>query len=123
MRVDLDSGASRLIVSLHDISQIAMPGVEMERAKSYFNHLLVNPAGTRFEFLHRWGFPNWKGATRMFTADKDGGDIRLIDSSGNTSHFIWRDPDAYPRLDAPAGPASRVLSVRGSRRWERQSDR
>ena len=92
VRVDLDTGASRLIVSLHAISQIPMPGVALDKAKSYFNHLLVNPDGTRFEFLHRWGFPKWTGATRMFTADKDGSDIRLIDASGNTSHFIWRDP-------------------------------
>jgi hypothetical protein len=28
----------------------------------------------------------------MFTATIDGNDIRLIDSNGFTSHFIWRDP-------------------------------
>ena len=103
VRVDLDSGAMRLVVSLDAISKIAMPGVKLTQAKSYFNHLLVSPDGTRFEFLHRWGFPNWKGATRMFTADKDGGDIRLIDASGNTSHFIWRDPEQILAWTRPQG--------------------
>jgi hypothetical protein len=28
----------------------------------------------------------------MMTAAKDGSDIRILDPSGKTSHFIWRDP-------------------------------
>jgi len=30
--------------------------------------------------------------TRMLTAAADGSDIRIVDPSGYTSHFIWRDP-------------------------------
>ncbi len=101
-RVDLDSGDAQLIVSLHDIVQVPMPGVELAKAKSYFNHLLVSPDGSRFEFLHRWGFPQWTGATRMFTADQDGGDLRVIDPSGHTSHFIWRDPEHLLAWTRPA---------------------
>ncbi len=102
-RVDLESGESQLIVSLRDIIQVPMPGVELAKAKSYFNHLLVNPDGSRFEFLHRWGFPKWTGATRMFTADKDGQDLRVIDPSGHTSHFIWRDPTHILAWTRPEG--------------------
>ena len=104
-RVDLNSGASQLVVSLRDIIQVPMAGVELAKAKSYFNHLLVNPDGSRFEFLHRWGFPKWTGATRMFTADKEGRDLRLIDPSGHTSHFIWRDPLHILAWTRPAGQA------------------
>ncbi len=104
-RIDLESGKSKLVVSLHDIIQVPMPGVELANAKSYFNHLLVNPDATRFEFLHRWGFPKWTGATRMFTADKDGRDLRVIDPSGHTSHFIWRDPQHILAWTRPAGQA------------------
>ena len=92
-RINLDTGRQELVISLADIAKIPMPGVDLARAKNYFNHLLVNPDGTRFVFLHRWGFPNWKGATRMLTAAMDGSDIRIVDPSGNTSHFIWRDPE------------------------------
>ncbi len=91
-RINLDTGRQELVISLADVAKIPMPGVDLARAKNYFNHLLVNPDGTRFVFLHRWGFPNWKGATRMLTAAMDGSDIRVVDPSGNTSHFIWRDP-------------------------------
>ena len=92
-RVDLDSGRQELVISLAEVAKIPFPGVELSKAKSYFNHLLCGPDGTRFEFLHRWGFPKWQGATRMLTAAKDGSDVRIVDPSGHTSHFIWRDPD------------------------------
>ena len=51
------------------------------------------PDGTRFEFLHRW-YPRGKNdcRTRMLTAAPDGSDVRVVDHSGCTSHFIWRDP-------------------------------
>ena len=29
----------------------------------------------------------------MFTAKADGSDLYVIDPSGFTSHFVWRDPD------------------------------
>ena len=91
-RLDLDSGEQELVVSLADVAAIPFPGVDLAKAKHYFNHLLVSPDGERFEFLHRWGFPHWRGATRMLTAARDGSDVRIIDPSGRTSHFIWRDP-------------------------------
>ena len=91
-RVDLDSGEAELIVSLADVAAIPFPGEDLATAKHYFNHLLVSPDGERFEFLHRWGFPDWRGATRMLTAARDGSDVRIVDPSGRTSHFIWRDP-------------------------------
>ena len=91
-RLDLDTGKQDLIVSVEQVVNIPMPGVPLEKAKSYFNHLLINPDGSRFIFLHRWGFPKFIGATRMFTANPDGTDLRVIDASGFTSHFIWRDP-------------------------------
>jgi hypothetical protein len=90
--IDLETGEAKIVVSVADMLKIPMPGVELEKAKSYFNHLLISPDGNRFEFLHRWGFPIWRGATRMLTAAPDGSDIRIVDPYGKTSHFIWRDP-------------------------------
>jgi Tol biopolymer transport system component len=39
----------------------------------------------------------------MLTAAADGSDVRVIDPSGYTSHFIWRDPNhilAWSRADS-----------------------
>ncbi len=91
--VDLETGEQKLIVSLADVAKIPYPNDDLSTKKHYFNHLLVNPDGTRFEFLHRWA-PRGKNdcRTRMLTAAPDGSDIRVVDHSGCTSHFIWRDP-------------------------------
>jgi hypothetical protein len=91
-RVDLDTGEQRLLISVAEIAAIPFPGQDLSKGKHYFNHLLVSPDGSRFEFLHRWGYPQWKGDTRMLTAATDGSDLRIVDASGRTSHFIWRDP-------------------------------
>jgi hypothetical protein len=92
-RVDLNTGEQKLIVRLADIAKIPYLRGDLSEAKHYFNHLLVSPDGTRFEFLHRWRIQGRGGfGTRMLTAAIDGSDVRIVDHSGRTSHFIWRDP-------------------------------
>jgi hypothetical protein len=98
-RLDLETGERTLIVSLAEVAAIPYPverrwsGADLRQAKHYFNHLLYNTDGTRFEFLHRWRLPGQPGfGTRMLTAAPDGTGINVIDDYGHTSHFIWRDP-------------------------------
>ncbi len=96
--VDLETGEAKLIISLADAAKIAyeQDPADCLAGKHWFNHLLFNTDGTRFEFLHRWRAPDAPATsgfrTRMFTAALDGADIRCIDPYGKTSHFIWRDP-------------------------------
>jgi len=93
-RVDLQTGNQDLVVTLADIAKIPYDRLDLSRMKHYFNHLLVSPDGSRFEFLHRWRGEGQQGfGTRMLTAARDGSDVRVVDPSGSTSHFIWRDPE------------------------------
>ncbi|UCD52451.1 MAG: hypothetical protein JSW27_07405 [Phycisphaerales bacterium] len=99
VRIDLDSGQAKLIISLAEIAQFGeIPG-NPKTAKHYFNHLLFNTDGSRFILLHRWR--PWDSSqyrsvggfgTRMLTATAEGEDIQIVDPYGKTSHFIWRDP-------------------------------
>jgi len=94
-RLDLETGASDLILSLAEIArldkvQLCHSG-DLREAKHYFNVLIFNPAGTRFLFLHRWRFGDGGFHTRMLTARPDGTEVRVVDASGQTSHLIWRD--------------------------------
>ena len=89
--LDLDTGASRQILSVAQVAAIPWRRGRFGQARHYFNHLLFNPAGTRFIFLHRWRLEDSGITTRMFTADPDGGDLHLVDDHGGASHFIWRD--------------------------------
>ena len=99
-RLDLDSGESKLLISLADVAQIPYQGKSLMDNWHYFNHLLVSPDSERFIFLHRWRQEMGDRAkratggftTRMFTSDKEGNDLHVVDPSGYTSHFIWRDP-------------------------------
>jgi hypothetical protein len=102
-KIDLETGEAKLIISLAQAAAIPNPhDKDFTEAKHWFNHLLVNPDGSRFIFLHRWRYTDaeknkqYKGVggfgTRMFTASNDGTDLRIIDPYNYTSHFIWRDP-------------------------------
>lgn len=98
-RIDLDSGETRLVISIKDVLAIPYPKGDISDKKHWFNHLLFSPDGSRFIFLNRWRISEFRASnpdnpfdTRMLTAAPDGSDIRVVDDSGYTSHFIWRDP-------------------------------
>ena len=106
-RIDLETGSSELILSIAEIARIPSETGDLTGAMHYFNHLLINPDGTRFEFLHRWRIPASDGSlggfrTRMITAGLDGKNVRIVDKSGNTSHFIWKDPHHILAYTQPA---------------------
>ncbi len=118
-RMDLDTGKAELILSLADVAKIPHKGQNVQHKWHYFNHLLVSPDAKRFIVLHRWrqdmkdpperravtGF-----TTRMLTANADGSDLYILDPSGYTSHFIWRDPQHVCAWTRPAGkPAAFYL--------------
>ncbi len=90
--VDLQTGQAKLIISVADIARLGLIPDQQLGIKHYFNHLLFNPDGTRFIALHRWRYPNGSRLTRLFTANPDGSDIRIVVPNGYASHFIWRDP-------------------------------
>ena len=92
--LDLESGRTRLLISLAQAAAVPYPGGFSNGAKHWFNHLLYSSDGSRFIFLHRWrGDKEGRSfSTRMFTANRDGKDLFILDPYGKTSHFIWRDP-------------------------------
>lgn len=103
-KVNLQTGKTSLIISIADIAAIPNPyDKAFSQAKNWLNHLLINPDGTRFVFLHRWTYPDAERSlryekiggfgTRMITASMDGKDMRVIDPYSYTSHFIWQNPN------------------------------
>ena len=109
---NLRTGEKKLIISLSQMMDMDLPETGDPKFDDYpnqmhwFNHLLFNTDGTRFIFLHRWKAPSKATVggfgTLMYTSDLEGKDLRLIDKSGYTSHFIWRDPEhimAWSRIE------------------------
>lgn len=110
--VDLATGDSQLIFSYAQAAAITWPdGDRRESAWHYFNHLLLNPSGTRFICLHRYRpqfDPKTKSfegnfVTRMFTVNIDGSDPFVLDPSGQTSHFIWKNDAVVTMWTQPLG--------------------
>ena len=93
-RMDMKTGKQKLLQSFLQAAMVPnLHSMWEPGAKHWFNHLLFSPDGSRFIFLHRWRGPKQGSGfgTRMFTANRDGGDLHVLDPHGGTSHFIWRD--------------------------------
>lgn len=111
-RMDMDTGESTLIISLAQLARIPFDGVVGADRRHWVNHLLVSPDSRRFVFLHRRRFKRADDptvhignrlVTRMFTANLDGSDLHVLDPSGRTSHFVWRDPEHICAWTHPEG--------------------
>lgn len=111
-RVDLATGEETLIFSYAQAAAIPFKGGSLMDQWNWFNHLLVAPDSQRFTFLHRWRAKGPDDAdfavnngfvTRMFTMNPDGSDPFIIDPSGYTSHFVWRDPRHITAWTRPEG--------------------
>ncbi|MHC4871290.1 MAG: hypothetical protein ACYTFY_05550 [Planctomycetota bacterium] len=100
--VDLATGKRELIVSLKQAADIPWDIADLNKVKSWFNHILINPAGTRFVFLNRC-IIDGVTQTRMLSAAMDGTDIRVVNDCGFLSHFIWHDKDNVLMFCQPRG--------------------
>jgi hypothetical protein len=116
-RVNLATGNAELILPLSEVANIPHQGERLQDVWHYFNHLLIAPDAQRFIVLHRWrrrdpdtGRPTGGFITRMITANLDGSNVFVLDPSGYTSHFIWRDPEHVCMWTKPEGrPAAFYL--------------
>ena len=109
--IDLDAGTARLLLRTADIACLdttpAMAGVP-----HWLEHLLWNPSGTRFGFLHRFGSLQTYG-TRVFTADAHGGTIfRLLGHEDYSfSHMGWRDDSRFVNFGVKTKPLTQAYSA------------
>ena len=127
-KMNMQTGDSELIFSLAQAAQIPHQGKSLNDKWNYFNHLLISPDSQRFIVLHRWKDSTGSGpdaqptgpfTTRMFTVNMDGSDAFILDPSGNTSHFIWRDSQHICAWTQPVGkPAAFYLLTDHSKKIE-----
>jgi len=90
-RVDLATGDARLLLSLDQAASLR-PLDSMKDAEHWFNHIQINPDGSRFAVLHRWrSGKSWQ--TRTLTADADGANVHILADDGYFSHYDWMTRD------------------------------
>ena len=91
--VDMITGKSKLIISLHQIYNLLKnKGSDISFGKLIVNHINFNTDGSRFVFLVR-NFPqggkSW--GTAVCTANADGSDLFLLSDYTYASHYYWKD--------------------------------
>jgi hypothetical protein len=94
-RMEIESGDAELILSLRELTQF-QPLPSMDRAIHWVTHLEINPVSTRFLFIHRWT-ERVEDETcflhRLFSANPDGSDLRLLECTDHTLPQLADDFD------------------------------
>jgi hypothetical protein len=91
-RLDVRANRAELLISLGEL-QHRDPQPSMADSRHKVNHLLYNPTGARFAFMHRWLGPRGK-FSRLYTADsRTGGDLQCLLDERLVSHYAWQDEE------------------------------
>ena len=96
--IDLQNNTRRLIIDINDI--LAMDAEEdFDKKKHWLEHIMINPSGTRFCFLHRYSSVDnvYSYKTRLFLANIDGSGLSIVPGWENVdwSHFGWRGDNGF----------------------------
>jgi len=94
-RVDLRTGDVELLISTRQVCDMGNLPSGAEQYNHWLEHMMWNPSGSRFAFLHRWDDPPGGHTTRLFTANADGSDIYMFPDTGFYSHMGWRTDDEF----------------------------
>ncbi len=96
--IDLENNTRKKLISIKDIINTDKRD-SFDEQKHWVEHIMINPSGTRFCFLHRFSPRDsvLKYTTRLFIANIDGTNLRCIPGweSVRWSHFGWCGDDSF----------------------------
>jgi hypothetical protein len=114
-RVDLETGEVELLISTRQVCDMGELPPDAEAYNHWLEHMMWNPSGSRFAFLHRWDNPPGGHTTRLFTANADGSDIYQFPDVGFYSHMGWHTDEVFTIWTRKPKPfASQLLPKRTS---------
>ncbi len=91
--MDISTGEHKLIISLRALCNFQSVA-SMDRAIHWVTHLEINPASSRFLFIHRWTErveDEFCFLHRLFTMNPDGTDLRLLECSDHPVPQLMED--------------------------------
>ena len=115
--IHLDTKQRELLFNLATLMS-HQPRPEMEAADHKINHIIYSPTGKRFVFMHRWIGSQGK-FSRLYVADSDGDNLRLLLDERMVSHYSWQDDNhllTWARTDE-AGDHYYLINVETGQ-WE-----
>jgi hypothetical protein len=92
--MNIETGDTKLIVSMETIIAEYDHPEEMERRSIWFNHVGFSPDDSRIFFLARYSEGGHGGPlnSAMFTVNQDGSELRkVVDYGQGVSHFEWKN--------------------------------
>ncbi len=93
-RIDLKNNKREKIVSIQDVIN-KNPESNFDNLKHWLEHIMINQAGTKIVFLHRYSpvFDTYQYQTRICLVNIDGTDLQVISdkSKYDWSHFGWQN--------------------------------
>ena len=96
--IDLENNTRRLLIDIKDIVALS-PDKDFDEMKHWVEHIMINPSGTRFCFLHRFSPVSnvLQYRTRICIADIDGSNLQVIPNWDTYmwSHFGWQGDDNF----------------------------
>lgn len=119
--IDLDNNSKKRIISIQDIIKSDYRPL-FENQKHWVEHIMINPSGTRFCFLHRFSSADnvMDYTTRLMVANIDGSGLQCINGWDKVrwSHFGWCKDDAFAIYTYVPGtldnvPFRKLLTLKG----------
>lgn len=90
--VDIDAGSHQLLIPAVDVARFGgEPNLDHVH---WLEHMMWNPSGSRFIFLHRHG-TGAEYTTRLFTSDRYGDNLYHFPDTDFYSHTGWRGDDEF----------------------------
>ena len=96
--IDLQNNTRKLLIDIHDIVKNS-PDSNFDSMKHWVEHIMINPSGTKFCFLHRFSpqgeIKYYK--TRICIANIDGSGLQVIPGWNKYmwSHFGWKNDSDF----------------------------
>ncbi|MFN5254439.1 MAG: hypothetical protein ACK5BY_01205 [Limnohabitans sp.] len=90
--LDIENNKPKKLIELDQLLGIS-PMRSMVGATHYLEHLMFNPSGDKFAFLHRWKPESGGVYTRLYVSGLSQISPRLIDDTGRLTHYSWVDED------------------------------
>jgi len=90
--LNINNNEQKKVVEIEDLLKIS-PMKSMRGATHYVEHIMFNPAGNKFSFLHRWKTQSGGLHTRLYVTEIKNFLPRLIDDTGRLTHYSWINED------------------------------
>ena len=90
--LDIENNEESKLIELDQLLCIS-PMKSMLGATHYVEHIMFNPSGDKFAFLHRWKPESGGVYTRLYVSGLSQISPRLIDDTGRLTHYTWFDDD------------------------------